>query len=158
MVKKLVSLFLISVLVSMISISAFADVVDVTALSDEALLALKEQVLEEISVRHLEDSYAFGQWYNFGLGKILPDPAKVFGRSPKKHSIISNNDDKWFTENLEDITQEEFEMYVAALRMYGFNNSISASGISFEADNSDGIHINVTLIGKVLFVDAKIKN
>ena len=29
---------------------------------------------------------------------------------------------------------------------------------SFEADNLNGIHISVSLIGKVLFVDAKVKN
>lgn len=150
--KKSITLLLCVILLFSVAV---AETIDVKSLSDEELLTLKKQVLDEIAIRHLEDSSAFGQWYDFGLGKILPSPAAVFGRVPKRNSIINNNDDNWFAENLDDITHEEFEAYVAALRLYGFNDKISASGISFEADNAAGVHILVSLIGNVLFVDAK---
>lgn len=142
-------------LASLVCFSAFAETVDVASLPDEELLSLKEQVLAEIAVRHLEDSFQFGQWYDFGLGQILPNPTEVFGKEHKPHARISNNDNEWFSENLEAVTDEEFTAYVAALRLYGFNDKISATGISFEADNVDGVHINVSLIGNVLFVDAR---
>ena len=155
MIKKIVTLVLVTLL--LLSSFASAETFSVSSLSDEDLLALREQVVAEIAARHLEDAGVFGQWYDFGLGQFLPSPTEVFGRVPKQHSTITNNDDKWFTDNLDDVTHDEFEAYVAALRVYGFNEKISATGISFEADNVDGIHISVSLIGKVLFVDAKIK-
>ena len=37
----------------------------------------------------------------------------------------------WFTDNIENVTPEEFLMYVAAVRAYGFDLNISSSGIAY---------------------------
>ncbi len=150
--KKAISIVLIICLVlSMVSIS-FAESFNVSSLTDDELLALKEKVNAEIELRNLGAS-PYGQWYDYGLGQLLPDPRKVFEREIKGYDRITNNDDSWFSENIDDTTANEFNLYVAAARLYGFNVNMSSSGITYDADNADGFHIHVMQLSDVIWVD-----
>ena len=152
--KKIITSLIALILCLLISGLCVAESIDFSKLSNDELLALRERIQLEIDLRGLDNNYAFGQWYDYGLGQYLPNPSAVFGAEKKRQAEIASNSDSRFSENLDKVTKGEFESYVGALRMYGFNDIEKSSAISFNAKNAEGIEVRISLIGEVLFVNA----
>lgn len=111
--------------------------------TDDQLLELKDMVQQEISYRGLEGDLApgtFSPWYDYGLGKLLPNPEVYLGHLYIQYSDFVNTD-IGFTETLGPMSSYEFESYVDFLIKCGFLQDVSRFDGAFQGYNSDGISV-----------------
>jgi hypothetical protein len=78
-------------------------------------------------------------WYDYGLGQLVPDPSKLFGREVEKDRAIFANSDIIFMTYIRDCTEEEYFKFVDAIKAYGFDAEIfEESSDWYSARNEQG--------------------
>lgn len=140
--KKFLCLLVAILLVGSI---VLAETIDLSAMTDDELLALKESVANEIEARSSKANSAI-PWYDYGIGQYLPSFADVTGNTSIKPGISWNND-KSFAEQFEGATEDDFKAYCEALDKWGYNINKSTTWASYEASNTNGIKVNLYIIG-----------
>lgn len=108
--------------------------------TDDQLLELRDMIQQEIAYRGLEGDLApgtFSPWYDYGLGKILPNPEVYLGHLYVRYDYFENSDIA-FTETLGPMESYDFESYVDFLIECGFSNNAARFNGEFNGENADG--------------------
>ena len=119
----------------------------IVKLPDDQLIALRDMVQQEINYRGLEGAFnpgTFSPWYDYGLGKILPNPEVYLGHLYVQYDDFVNTD-AGFTETLGIMSSYEFEAYVDFLIKCGFTQNAYRFNGAFQGDNSDGVKVTAYL-------------
>lgn len=109
--------------------------------TDEQLFEFRDMVQQEISYRGLEGDLSpgtFSPWYDYGLGKILPNPEVYLGHLYVQYDDFVNSD-IGFTETLGPMESYDFESYVDFLMECGFTNDVSRFDGAFSGENADDV-------------------
>ena len=130
--KKIV--LIVSVLAMLLGIVGFAESLDLSSMSTEDLLKLQSSIAEEIQKRTSTDTFtSYKKWYDFGLGQYLPDPTEVIGRKLEPYNSIQINTSSTFSEFLAGATKDEYDLYVEALKSFGYRENIQSYGTGYMA-------------------------
>lgn len=130
--KKFVTI--VSAIAMLLSTVGFAESLDLSSMSTEDLLKLQSSITEEIQKRtNIDASASYKKWYDFGLGQYLPDPTDIIGRKLEPYNNIQINTSSTFSEFLADATKDEYNLYVDALKTFGYNENIQSYGTGYMA-------------------------
>lgn len=125
---------LVAVFVFLLSSVGLSESLDLSAMSTEELLRLQSSIAEEIQKRSETNGVStYKKWYDFGLGQYLPDPAEIIGRKLEPYNNIQINTDSMFSEFLSGASKEDYELYVEALKTFGYNENIQSYGVGYTA-------------------------
>jgi len=147
--KKILCLVAIILMIGTVSFAI--GVVDIrnviVKIPDQDLLDLKDMIQQEINYRGLEGDFSpgtFSPWYDYGLGKILPNPEVYLGHLYIQYDDFVNTD-AGFNETIGIMSSYEFESYVDFLIKCGFTQNASRFTGAFQGDNSDGVKVTAYL-------------
>lgn len=126
--KKIVALTLLIMCVCSLMIGVCEDI-DLSGLTESELLELRNEIDDLLSKKPSDSK----TWYSHGLGQFLPDPNAVIGRDLKSRPYSQMNTDGMFSEIIDDLTYEEYELYIDALKNFGYNENIQAYGFGYSA-------------------------
>lgn len=110
-------------------------------MTDDQLFDFKDMVDQEIHYRGLDGELGKGSyapWYDYGLGKILPNPEVYLGHLYVQYDDFVNTD-IGFTETLGPMESYDFESYVDFLMECGFTNNVSRFDGAFSGENADNV-------------------
>lgn len=140
-------LFLVVIILMIGTVSFAIGVVDIrniiVKMPDQDLLDLKDMIQQEINYRGLEgDSTVgtFSPWYDYGLGKILPNPEVYLGHLYVQYGDFDNSDIA-FTETIGPMESYDFESYVDFLIECGFSNNATRLNGAFNGENADDVMV-----------------
>lgn len=146
--KRIVALmvFLILLVSSFSVLAESDDPLGLKSVDDETLLYLRDTIQQEIYNRGLESPNGesvktpstISGWYSYGLGQYIPNPADVWGRSISTVSDNSRNYEFAFMEEVSDVSDAEFDLYVDTLTEWGYTNDVSKASFGFTGTNNDG--------------------
>ena len=114
--KKIAAIVLVTVM--SFFLTAYSEGIDLKSMSDEELFALREAVEMECSTR---SSASYNSWYDYGLGKYIPDFSQVVGREVDVVAAVSM--DSIFSATISGATSEETSKYIEAVKAYGFTGN-----------------------------------
>ena len=97
--------------------------------------------ISSTSVVFAETTYS--QWYNFGMGQLLPNPSEVFEREIESTDHLRTNEKYGFSEELENVSIEECEKYEDACIAFGFKME-ERIGTDIFAKDSDGHELYIS--------------
>jgi len=130
---KKVSVFIVVFLLLLTSFG-FAESLDLSSMNLDELLALQTEISEEINKRNgLDTAGVYKPWYDFGLGQYLPDPVSILGKQLKPWGNVQINTDSTFSEYLDEATKEDYDLYIKALKDFGYNENIQSFGTGYTA-------------------------
>ena len=76
-------------------------------------------------------------WPDDGLAAYLPAPDTEYG-------YVLSNDKDYLSASADKVTDEKYADYIEACKKKGFDKNSSTTSTSFEADNKDGYHLELT--------------
>jgi len=130
--KKIVAFAVMLTL--LLSAFGFAESIDLSSMSLDELLQLQSTVSKEIDKRRgVEFPSGYKMWYDYGLGQYLPDPEPIIGKLLKSWGNVQINTDSTFSEYLDEATKEDYDLYIKALKDFGYNENIQSFGTVYTA-------------------------
>lgn len=141
--KKILAVLLLFMLATTVAISESS--IDLKSLSAEELTALKEEIEVELNSR----LGAIEPWDDHGAAKYLPSLQDAIGRVIVSSMLAYNNDDS-FRDQIEGITQEEFDLYCKVLDEWGFSYKSDTATTKYIAVNDQKMKVSLYLIGDLL--------
>lgn len=137
----------VSVFVFLLSVAGISESLDLSSMSTEELLQLQSNITEEIHKRSDTDTASsFKKWYDFGLGQYLPDPAEIIGCKLEPYNNIQINTDSMFSEFLSGASKDDYELYVEALKAFGYNENIQSYGTGYIATRNGKYTVTVVYV------------
>lgn len=130
--KKVIAI--IAAFALLLSAYGFAESLDLSSMSLEELEQLQIKISEEINKRKgTEFPAGYTMWYDYGLGQYLPDPTPIIGKQLKTWGNVQINTDATFSEYLDEATKEDYDLYIKALKEFGYNENIQSYGTGYTA-------------------------
>lgn len=147
--RKVFILFVSIVLLVSFVPAAVCESFDLSSMSDEELIKLIDDANKELSYR---SGTIYGTWFDYGMGQTLPNPDIVFGRQAIGDTGVKVNKDTWFADEIDNVTPDEFELYIQACDIYGYNLSKERTTSAYKAEDFKGNNIRIMLYGTTLMV------
>lgn len=141
--KKLICLLIM--LMCVWQITGFAKIVDLSDMSREELIELREKI-DKLLDEDEKNELSVSSWYDYGLGKYLPNPSEVLGRVVESDPIAKINTDSSFYETIENAMMDDFNTYVQTIKEFGYVENVQTYGTGYFAVMNGKYQVGVVYV------------
>lgn len=145
--KKFIALVLIVVIaIAAVAVlkwdSLFHTTTDLSSKSVAELLRLQSEVKAELERKSTGNGLS--SWYEYGMGRYLPNPNDVIGRKVAGFYDLGSSDEEYCSDRFKAKNADEFKLYCEACIGWGFTDVKNYGATRFTSCDSEGREVDLT--------------